>query len=164
MNRIGLKGLSWGTPCFGLKISLFISSILIDINLSHKKLLIHLKRFPSISKFFILWRKPACHTWSKAFSTLRNTAAVTNPLLVFCFNDWVNLNRLSCVLLLLQQPFCCLFIISFLLHHFLTLFVIIFFTILSKQLVRLSGRYVTSDLGFPGLWSIIIFDFLNTFG
>ena len=139
--------------------------ILIDIDLSHKKLLIHLKRFWSIMKFFILWRRPACQTWSKAFSTSRNAADVTNPLLTFCFNYWFSLNRLSFVLLLLLKPFCCSFMILFLLHQSLILFFLLFSKILPIQLVRLSGRYdVISDLGFPGLWSIVTCDILNTFG
>ena len=64
------------------------------------------------------------------------------------------MNKLSFVLFLLLEPFCCLFIILLLLllYQSFTLLVLPFYKTLPKQLERLSGRYdVTSDLDFPVL-------------
>ena len=62
------------------------------------------------------------------------------------------MNKLSFVLCLLLEPFCCLFIILLLLYQSFTLLVLPFYKTLPKQLERLSGRYdVTSDLDFPVL-------------
>ena len=127
INKIGLRGIPCGTPWFGVKKSLLMSLILMDIDLSLKKLLIYLNRFWSIPNFFILWRRPVCQTWSNAFSTSRKTADVTT--LCWCFALTTELVWINCRSYFFY--FWNLFVVYyfFSLHQSLILFVIIFSSI-----------------------------------
>ena len=76
MNKIGERGLPWGTPWMGMTGSLSWSLIKIISFLCWRKLTIPLINFLSRPIDINLERRPSNQTWSKAFSTSRNIPAV----------------------------------------------------------------------------------------
>ena len=108
INRIGEKGLPWGTPWIGMIGSLSWSLIEIISFLWWRKLPIHLINFLFRPIEVNLKRRPSYHTWLKAFSSSRNIPVVGWPLQKPCLIVSKSLVKLSFLLLFFLKPFCCL--------------------------------------------------------
>ena len=139
INRIGERGLPWGTPWMGMIGSLSWSLIKINSFVGWRKLLINLVNFLFRTIDVISKRIPSYQTWSKAFSTSRNISVVGWPLQKPSLIVSKSLNKLSFVILFFLKPFYCL--LNFLLAsvQLLMLSATAFSRSLPRQEVRLRG-------------------------
>ena len=126
----------------GISLSFIVSP------LSCKKLLMHLITFISNPKSYNLGSSPLYHTWSKAFSTSKNTTMEIILLLKFCLIQWLCKFKqiVICVHLFFLKPFCFKLNILWFSAQLLILFVSNFSRIFPMHEVRLNGLFAYKTL------------------